>query len=160
MGGGGLPIIVVTGLAGDNVRSVNFRFCLQRLCTRVLWKSATSVETVVPPRVSIPYDDGDAATGQFLTGKAGDQANVSTRLGFYFQVFLVPKENGKLWPVINLCLLNQCLLCPHFQMETVASITLAIQPGDWAASLDLMDVYFHAPIASWFWKYLHFIVNG
>ena len=81
-------------------------------------------------------------------------------LGFYSCAFLISKKNRKLCTVFNLRWLNCCLLCPHFQMETVASITVPVQPGNWATSLDLTDVYFHVPVALWFWKYLRFVVNG
>ena len=70
------------------------------------------------------------------------------------------QENRKLRPVINLRPLNQCILCPHFQMETVVSISSAIHPGDWATSLDLKNAYFRVPIASWFRRYLRFVVTG
>ena len=81
-------------------------------------------------------------------------------LGFYSHVFLVPKKNGQFRLVINLRPLNKVLHCPHFKMETVADICSAIQPGDWATSLDLTDAYFHIPVAHWFRKYLRFVVGG
>ena len=81
-------------------------------------------------------------------------------LGFYSHVFLVIKKNGKFRPVINLKALNQTLEVPTFKMETVASVSAAISPGDLAISLDLTDGYFHVPIARWFRKYLRFVING
>jgi hypothetical protein len=38
-------------------------------------------------------------------------------------------------------------LVPHFKMETNRSIKSCIHPGMWTTSLDLMDAYFHIPIA-------------
>jgi len=81
-------------------------------------------------------------------------------LGFYSHLFVVPKKNGQLRPVINLRALNEHLEVPSFRMETVASVSAAIQPGDWAISVDLTDGYFHIPIAPTFRKYLRFVVNG
>ena len=42
--------------------------------------------------------------------------------GFYSRLFLVPKKNGKLRPVIDLSLLNQYKRKQPFKMETVKSI--------------------------------------
>ena len=95
-----------------------------------------------------------------LEKQAVEPVSRPASLGFYSHVFLVPKKNGQLRPVINLRPLNRVLHTPHFQMETVGSITAAIQPGDWATSLDLTDAYFHIPIAPWFRKYLRFVVRG
>ena len=39
--------------------------------------------------------------------------------GFYSRLFLVPKENRKLCPVIDLSLLNHYIHKQHFKMETV-----------------------------------------
>ena len=81
-------------------------------------------------------------------------------LGFYSHMFLVVKKNGKFRPVINLRELNNTLDVPSFKMETVATVSAAVTPGDWAISLDLTDGYFHVPMADWFRKYLRFVVNG
>ena len=50
-------------------------------------------------------------------------------------------------PVIYLSILNTFLLVPYFKMETNCSIKSCIHPGMWTTSLDLMDAYFHIPIA-------------
>ena len=44
--------------------------------------------------------------------------------------------------MIDLSHLNQFVLCPHFKMETLESIRLALQKDDWVTSLDLKDAYF------------------
>ena len=159
---GGVPIVVLTGMAGDKVRSVGLRHYLQWLCARILRKLAAPVERMAPPGVGVPTTMGmlQQEVDLLLAKQAIERVHHPESLGFYSRVFLAPKKNGKLRPVINLCPLNQCILCPHFQMETVASISSAIRPGDWATSLDLTDAYFHVPIAPWFRKYLHFVVNS
>ena len=43
---------------------------------------------------------------------------------FYSRLFLVPKKNGKLRPVIDVSLLNQNTDKQHFKMETVVSKTI------------------------------------
>jgi len=67
-------------------------------------------------------------------------------LGFYSRIFLVPKKNGKLRPVIDLKRLNSHLIIPSFRMETIQSVWDALIPGSFTFSLDLSDAYFHVPI--------------
>ena len=80
--------------------------------------------------------------------------------GFYSRLFLVPKKNGTLRPIIDLSTLNAYLEVPTFKMETVSSIRSSIRPGDWAVSLDLSDAYFHVPIHPSSRKYLRFCANN
>jgi len=64
-------------------------------------------------------------------------------------------------PVINLKKLNAAYLeTPHFRMESPQDVCHAIRPGDWAASIDLKDAYFHVPIAMAARKYLCFGWRG
>ena len=55
--------------------------------------------------------------------------------GFYSRLFLVPKKNGKMRPVIDLSVLDQHLIVPHFKMETNRSIRGSIHLGMWTTSL-------------------------
>ena len=80
--------------------------------------------------------------------------------GYYSLMFLVPKKNGKLRPIIDLTVLNDYLVCPKFKMESSISVAASVQPKDWGTSLDLKDAYFHVPIALAFRKYLRIVVNG
>ncbi|VDI56241.1 Hypothetical predicted protein [Mytilus galloprovincialis] len=57
-------------------------------------------------------------------------------------------------PVLDLSVLNQYLVVPHFKMETNRSIRSTIHLGIWTTSLDLMDAYFHIPISH---KFRHFL---
>ena len=57
--------------------------------------------------------------------------------GFYSRIFLVPKKNGKLRLIIDLSRLNTFLDIQSFRMETANKVRQAIQPNDWAFSLDL-----------------------
>ena len=54
--------------------------------------------------------------------------------GFYSGLFLVPKKNGKMRPVIDLSVLNQHLIVLHFKMETNRSIRGSIHLGMWTMS--------------------------
>ena len=80
--------------------------------------------------------------------------------GFYSSIFLVRKKNWKWRPVINLRRLNQFLLMPHFRMESTRSLMRDVQAGDWSASIDLSDAYFHIPIHVDSRKFLRFAFRG
>ena len=123
------------------------------------------------PQLTRTWKDHESANSQNATilqeqvdsmilKNAIEEVKHPNSLGHYSNMFLVPKKNGKLRPVINLKPLNRTLSCPSFKMETVAEVTSAVRTGDWATSLDLTDGYFHIPIAPWFRKYLRFVVNG
>ena len=80
--------------------------------------------------------------------------------GFYSRIFLVHKKNGKLRLIIDLSSLNTFLDIQSFRMETANKVRQAIQPNDWAFSLDLTDAYLHVPIHRQSRKYLRFCLNG
>ena len=80
--------------------------------------------------------------------------------GFYSHLFMVPKANGKMRPIIDLKLLNRFIHIPRFQMETVASIWNSLIPGNFAFSVDLTDAYFHVPIHPKSRKFLRFYRKG
>ena len=67
--------------------------------------------------------------------------------GFHSRLFLVPKKNGKMRPVIDLSVLNHHLIVPHFKMETNRSIRDSIHLGMWTTSLNLTDADFYIPIS-------------
>lgn len=80
--------------------------------------------------------------------------------GFYGRIFVVPKTLGGFRPVLDLSALNAFLRVISFRMETAASVRAAVRPGDWAASLDLKDAYFHIPIFHRDRKWLRFHWEG
>ena len=76
-------------------------------------------------------------------------------------VFLVPKKDGGMRPILNLKKLNAAHLdTPHFKQDTLEDVRHALRPGDWAASIDLKDAYFHVPIARHSRKFLRFGWKG
>ncbi len=96
-----------------------------------------------------------------LLEKGAIEKVVNTRSqGYYSRLFLVPKKNGKLRPVIDLKELNKTLKVPKLKMETSISVAAAVRPGDWTTSIDLADAFFHVPILPSFRKYLRLVVNG
>ncbi len=80
--------------------------------------------------------------------------------GFHSRLFLVPKRNGELRPVIDLSTLNRLLDVPSFRMETQQSVRAAVRPGEWVTSIDLQDAYLHVPMAPSTYRYLRFRVGS
>ena len=81
-------------------------------------------------------------------------------LGYYSTVFVVPKRQGGLRPILNLKPLNQIVVPHHFKMETLRSIMKALKKGDYAVTLDLADAYFHIPIHTDYKQFLRFRFLG
>ena len=84
----------------------------------------------------------------------------STTPGFYSRLFLVPKKNGELRPVIDLSVLNRLMVVPTFTMESQQSVRSAVRPGDWATSIDIRDAYLHVPMTTSVQKLLRFQVGS
>ena len=84
--------------------------------------------------------------------------NVSA--GFYSTYFLVPKKTGDLRPILNLKPINKFVSCPSFKMETLNSVIQGLRGGDWLASIDLKDAYFHVPIHKGSRQFLRFCINS
>ena len=80
-------------------------------------------------------------------------------LGFYSQLFLVPKKTGDLRPVIDLSTFNRHIVVPHFKMETQWSVPSAIRSQEWTVSIDIPDAYLHVLMHQAVRKYLRFVVN-
>ena len=82
-----------------------------------------------------------------------------TSLGYFSQLFLVPKKTGDLRPVIDLFTLNRHMVVPNFKMEMQGSVRSAIRNQEWTVSIDIRDAYLHAPMHQAVRKYLRFVVN-
>ena len=79
---------------------------------------------------------------------------------FISNIFIVPKPNGKVRPVINLRELNLFVTYEHFKQDTFPVVLDMIQPSDVFTKLDLSDAYFSLPIHPSFQKYLKFRWQG
>ena len=79
---------------------------------------------------------------------------------FISNIFIVPKPNGKVRPVINLRELNLFITNEHFKQETFPVVLDMIQPNDFFTKLDLSDAYFSLLIHPSFQKYLKFRWQG
>ena len=77
--------------------------------------------------------------------------------GSYSCLFLVEKVTGVWRPVIDLSHLNEFVLQTPLKMETVASVLLSVQEGDFLASIDLKDAYFQIPVHQSSRKLLKFL---
>ena len=75
---------------------------------------------------------------------------------FYSRIYLIPKKNGKLWPIIDLSLLKRYIKKESFKMETVKSVRKLMLNNNWAVSIDLTNSYLHIPIHPRSRKYLRF----
>ena len=80
------------------------------------------------------------------------------KLGVYSKMFCVPKPgHNNCRPVINLKPLNKYIYKESFKMETLKDVRATLQPGDYGATVDLTDAYFHVKIHRKSRKYLRFI---
>ena len=81
-------------------------------------------------------------------------------LGFYNQLFLVPKPNNWWRPILDLKTLNTFLDTELFKMETPETMRTSFQLGEWVTSIDFKDAYFHIAIHSQSRKYMRFHIQG
>ena len=80
-----------------------------------------------------------------LLAKHGFHCVSRTSIGLVSQMFVIPKKDGG-WRFINKWLNQTFLDATHFRMDTVQDASALLRLGDWAASVDLKDVYFHIPV--------------
>ena len=96
----------------------------------------------------------------FLVKKGAVELAPLPSPGFYSQLFVVMKASGSWKPVIDLSLLNLKVFKTFFKMETLQSVLLSVQRGDWMVSLDLKDAYLQVPVHPDSCKYLRFVAFG
>ena len=113
-----------------------------------------------PPREESLRKELTAAVDKLLQKGAIEPVEDLGSPGFYSRLFLVPKRDGGMRPVIDLSALNRSLLKEKFKMETAASISASLRREEYTTSIDLKDAYFHIPIARSSRKYLRFVVQG
>ena len=99
------------------------------------------------------------ALHQLLDKKAVEVVQNPQSLGFYNRLFLVPKPNNRLRPILDLSKLNNYLKTQSFKMETPETIRTSLQTGEWVTSIDFKDAYFHIPINSQSRKYMRFHIQ-
>ena len=90
--------------------------------------------------------------------KVVSKAVAPKKLGVYSKMFCVPKPGTNQWrPIINLKPLNKYIHKENFKMDTLKDVRCLLQPGDYGATVDLTDAYFHIRIHKKSRKYLRFI---
>ena len=97
---------------------------------------------------------------QLINKNAVEPVQNQDSLGFYNQLFLVPKPNSRWRPILDLSTLNTFLYTESFKMETPETIRTSLQAGEWVTSIDFKDAYFHIPIHSQSRKYMRFHLQG
>ena len=75
---------------------------------------------------------------------------------FISHMFLVPKKDGGMRPVINLRALNNFIIYQHFKMEGLYMVKDLLIQGDWMCKIDLKDAYLTMNIDLESRKYLRF----
>ena len=100
------------------------------------------------------------ALQSLIAKQAVEKVVVQSSLAFYNRLFIVPKPNNKWGPILDLSKLNLFLNFETFKMETLETIRLSLQQGEWITSLDFSDMYFHIPINPRLRKYLRFHLNS
>ena len=79
---------------------------------------------------------------------------------FTSRLFVTPKKDGSLCPVINLKPLNRFIENHHFKMEGISKVKELLRKGDWICTVDLKDAYLSVPIARQHRKFLRFVWEG
>ena len=100
------------------------------------------------------------ALHQLMDKNAVELVHNQTSLGFFNQLFLVPKPNNKWRPILDLSKLNLFLEAEKFKMETPETIRTSLKQGEWVTSINFKDAYFHISIQEQSRKYLRFHVEG
>jgi hypothetical protein len=80
--------------------------------------------------------------------------------GYYSRMFCVSKPCGAWRPIINLKPMNRFVVKKKFRLETIRDVKKAMRVGQWAATIDLKDAYYHISIKRTSRKYLRFIIDG
>lgn len=123
--------------------------------------------TSKPQQVSRPATQVEEATAELIStevekllSKGAIHPVSQESEGFYSRIFLVPKKNGQVRPVINLRPLNRSMAYRHFKMEGIQVVRELLQQGDWLTRIDLKDAYFSVPIHPDYRHLLRFLWKG
>ena len=124
---------------------------------RIPFRSTTPLSSVLISRNQSSSPLLREEISQLLQKRAVERVQDPGTPSFYSWLFLVPKKNGKLCPVIDLSLLNQYIRKLPFKLERVKSVRQSILVNDWTVSTDLTNAYLHVPVHPRSRKYLRFM---
>ena len=79
--------------------------------------------------------------------------------GFYSTLFLVPKLDGQMKPIINLKALKFSVRPQHFKVVGIYMLQETVAQNNWLAKLALKDVYFIVSVNQEHWKILCYMVD-
>ncbi|XP_063797513.1 telomeric repeat-binding factor 2-interacting protein 1 isoform X1 [Pseudophryne corroboree] len=79
--------------------------------------------------------------------------------GYYSSLFVVPKPDGSVRPILNLKGLNQYVTYYRFKMESLWSVIAGLEPQEFMIALDLKDAYLHIPIWPPHQSFLRFAIR-
>ncbi|CAJ0935182.1 unnamed protein product [Ranitomeya imitator] len=79
--------------------------------------------------------------------------------GFYSNLFIVPKKDCTVRPILDLKLLNTFIRVRRFRMESLRSVIASMEKGEFLASIDIQDAYLHFPIFPSHQRFLRFAVQ-
>ena len=77
--------------------------------------------------------------------------------GFCSRLFVIPKRDGSIRPIIDLNPLNRFIDTPHFQMENLATVKSLLRQGHFMTKIDLKNAYFSVAIHPQSQKFLRFL---
>ena len=77
--------------------------------------------------------------------------------GFFSRLFLVPKKEGQMRPVLPL---NKLIYHKHFKMEGIHTVRDLLQRDDWMTRINIKDAYFAIPIYPQHQRFLRFQWKG
>lgn len=97
---------------------------------------------------------------QNLIDKGAIEEVMDTSDAFMSNIFLVPKKDGTLRPIINLKHLNRFVEYHHFKQENLSFALELIQQNDYLTSVDLKGAYFSVSVHPDYQKFLTFAWNG
>ena len=95
---------------------------------------------------SVTFTKEEESMQAEIQGTLDKQAISEGPEGFYSQMFLVPKKDGRQRTAINLKRLNQSVKTEHFKMKGIHMLKDLLRAGDWMAKIDQKDAYFMIPI--------------
>lgn len=102
----------------------------------------------------------DAEVASLLRKGATEEVTTEQQGGWVSTLFCVPKPGDRWRPCLNLKPLNQFVAHQAFRMEGLKVVRSLVRRGDWLASVDLTDAYFHVPVAPEHRKFLRFRWGG